>query len=430
MSRSWKFTVRRPSVLSACAGAAAPSVAPAPPPPSSVSTLAPVPPTAAPPTTPTTVTVTVTGASPTSAATGAGPTSAVTGTSPTSAATGAGPTSAAAPAVTSGSRIVTGMAGEQITVPPTTNRIAEQFPAHTITDLMLGVGPQLVAIPLNVKSIPFLRKVYPPIDGVPELFRNGGAVNMEDLLKLKPDVVSTLDNGATLRPFQTVSLPAIYMGFNTFPQLTQSITVAGNVYGGAAVTRAADYNKYFSAKYALVQDRLATLTPSQRPSVVHIASYPPLIIDGRMSIIDQWITLAGGTDLASSLPGAGTHAAVTMEQMLSWNPDIIIVETPGGDQGLAADTAQSVVVQLEKEPLWRNPSAVTNNRVLFNPQGLYPRDRFGPEEALQIQWAASVIHPEVFGNLDLRAEARTFYHTYFNYDLTDGDLDQIFQVSR
>jgi iron complex transport system substrate-binding protein len=88
------------------------------------------------------------------------------------------------------------------------------------------------------------------------------------------------------------------------------------------------------------------------------------------------------------------------------------------------------VVQLEKEPLWRNPSAVTNNRVLFNPQGLYPRDRFGPEEALQIQWAASVIHPEVFGNLDLRAEARTFYHTYFNYDLTDGDLDQIFQVSR
>lgn len=59
------------------------------------------------------------------------------------------------------------MAGEQITLPVTIDRIGEQFPAHTITDLMLGVGPRLVAIPLNVKSIPFLRKVYPPIVDVP-----------------------------------------------------------------------------------------------------------------------------------------------------------------------------------------------------------------------------------------------------------------------
>jgi iron complex transport system substrate-binding protein len=325
--------------------------------------------------------------------------------------------------------VVTGMAGEQISLPLTIDRIGEQFPAHTITDLMLGVGPRLVAIPLNVKSIPFLRKVYPPIVDVPELFQSGGAVNMEDLLKLKPDVVSTVDAAATLKPFQAIGMPALYMGFNTYPQLVQSISLAGQVYGGTATQRADDYNKYFNAKLDLVQSRLATLPASQRPSVVHIASYPPLVIDGGASLIGTWIALAGGTDAASGIPGAGTHVTISIEQLLSWNPDVVIVETPGGDQGLAADTGQSVVTELSKSPLWQNLQAVQSKRVYVNPQGLYPWDRFGPEEALQIQWAAKTLHPELFGDIDMRAVARSFYQTYFAYTPTDADLDQILAVN-
>ena len=34
------------------------------------------------------------------------------------------------------------------------NGFAEQFPAHTVTDIMLGVGSKLDAIPQNVSTIP------------------------------------------------------------------------------------------------------------------------------------------------------------------------------------------------------------------------------------------------------------------------------------
>jgi iron complex transport system substrate-binding protein len=320
---------------------------------------------------------------------------------------------------------VTDMTGAAITVPVTVNHIAEQFPAHTVTDIMLGAGDRIVAIPQNVKTIPLLQKIYPGITKVPELFKSGAPVNMEDLLTVKPDVVSALTGGDGAKPFTNAGIPSVVMNFNTFEEFPRSIQLAGDVYGGTAKERAAAFVEYFQTRYKFVQDRLASLPDSQRPSVVHISNYPPLVIDGGKSLIDEWIKLGGGTDAASS--SAGTHVTITVEQLLQWNPDVLIIQTPGGDQGFKANSGQSVIDQLAKAPGWNELNAVKTNRIYINPQGMYPWDRFGPEEALQIQWIAKTLHPDLFKDLDMRAEATTFYKNFFGYAISDAELDQIFQ---
>jgi iron complex transport system substrate-binding protein len=323
--------------------------------------------------------------------------------------------------------VVTDMSGTTVVVPRRVDRIAEQFPAHTVTDIMLGVGEKLVAIPQNVRTIPLLRKIFPPIAAVPELFRNGG-VNMEDLLALQPDLVSALDGGAVVKPFQTAGIPAVVMLFNTMDGLPRSITLAGDVYGAPAVARGKEFVRYFSGRLDFIRTRLENLPAGRRPSVVHISSYPPLVIDGGPSLIGEWIRLGGGRDAAR--PVSGTHVSITLEQLLAWNPDILIIQTPGGDQGLAANSGQSVIDDLAKAPGWQQLHAVANHRVYVNPQGMYPWDRFGPEEALQIQWVAKTLHPDRFTDLDMRAEAKGFYQNFFGYALSDAELDQIFQVGR
>lgn len=328
----------------------------------------------------------------------------------------------------SGTHVVTDIAGRVVTVPVTINRIAEQFPAHTVTDIMLGVGDKIIVIPPNVKTIPLLRKIHPGVAAIPELFRNGGGVNIEDLLAHNPDVVSTLDAGATLKPFETAGIPAVVMVFDRMPQFAPSITLAGEVYGGAAKEKAKTFVDYFNAKQAMIQRRLASLPDGDRPSVVHISSFPPLVIDGGPSLIGDWIRLAGGNDAAHAV--SGTHVTITPEQLLKWNPDVLIIQTPGGDQGLAANSGQSVIAALSKLPGWADLKAVKTGRVYINPQGMYPWDRFGPEEALQIQWAAKTLHPDRFKDIDMRAEARNFYKVFFQYTLSDADLDQIFQVGK
>lgn len=327
------------------------------------------------------------------------------------------------------SHTVTDMSGAKVSVPRKVDRIAEQFPAHTVTDLMLGVADKLVGISNNVKTLPFLAKVDPGITSVPELFKSGGPVNMEELLRHKPDVVSALpgDDG-TLKPFAEAGLPAVDLSFTTFPELVRSMTLAGQIYGGDANRRAQRYNAYFESKLKMVRSRLKTLPDSDKPGVVHIASFPPLVVDGGDSIIDQWIKFAGGTDAATGV--ASSHITVTFEQLLKWNPDVIIVETPGGDQGIAAGSGQSVVAALQKEPGWSGLKAVRSKHVYINPQGLYPWDRFGPEEALQIQWAAKTLHPDQFKDLDMRKVTRSFYQTFFGYDMSAAELDQMLGAHR
>jgi iron complex transport system substrate-binding protein len=323
---------------------------------------------------------------------------------------------------------VTDMNGVTVAVPVSVNRIAEQFPAHVSTDILLGVGDRLVAIPQNVKTIPLLRLVYPRITAVPELFRNGGGVSMEDLLALQPDIVSRGGGKATASPFAAVGIPSVSMGFSSFAQFPRSITLAGEVYGGGAKARAERFNAYFARRLAFIKARTAALPLAQRPSVVHISSFPPLVIDGGGTAIDEWITLAGGRDVASSVHG--THVSITMEQLLKWNPDVLIVETPGGDQGLAANPGASVLAALANTPGWDQLKAVKTGRVYLNPQGLYPWDRFGVEEALQIQWAAKTIHPELFRDFDMRAETCDFYHDFFDYTLSEAELDQMLGPAR
>ena len=128
-------------------------------------------------------------------------------------------------------------------------------------------------------------------------------------------------------------------------------------------------------------------------------------------MIGDWISLAGGNNAAHEV--SGTHVTITPEQLLKWNPDVLIIQTPGGDLGLAANSGQSVIDALSKLPGWSDLKAVRSNRIYIDPQGMYPWDRFGPEEALQIQWTAKTLHPDRFKDIDMRAEARNFYKMFF-----------------
>ncbi|WP_414449309.1 hypothetical protein AB4851_25525 [Burkholderia sp. 22PA0099] len=56
-----------------------------------------------------------------------------------------------------------------------------------------------------------------------------------------------------------------------------------------------------------------------------------------------------------------------------------------------------------------------------HPAGVFPWDRYGPEVALQVRWAAGVLHPEVFPAQQLIAQTQDFYRRFFGYALSAGD---------
>nr|WP_314399488.1 hypothetical protein [uncultured Campylobacter sp.] len=69
--------------------------------------------------------------------------------------------------------------------------------------------------------------------------------------------------------------------------------------------------------------------------------------------------------------------------------------------------------------------AIRNKQIYANPNGIFSWDRYGDEGALQILWAAKTIHPEIFGDIDLRAETKKFYKKFFDFGLGDEQFELI-----
>ncbi|HEY3893805.1 MAG TPA: ABC transporter substrate-binding protein [Pseudonocardiaceae bacterium] len=170
---------------------------------------------------------------------------------------------------------------------------------------------------------------------------------------------------------------------------------------------------------ATVTGATSKVPMEQRPSVLHVYSLNPLVVDGTGNIIDAWINAAGGRN-AAQIPGR--TRPVSIEQVQKWNPDVIIVASSAF---VANDTGTQTLDKLTADPIWSRLAAVRNHHAYINPTGGWHWDRYGIEGALQIQWAAKTLHPELFPNLNMVAQTRSFYSQFLHYQLSDEQANRM-----
>jgi iron complex transport system substrate-binding protein len=134
-------------------------------------------------------------------------------------------------------------------------------------------------------------------------------------------------------------------------------------------------------------------------------------------VIDDWIRIAGGSNAADVL---GNGRPVTLEQVAAWDPDVIIVGTAPNQQSRQA---------ILDDPRWRQITAVKTGHVFVNPSGAYLWDRHSAEAALQVLWAAKLLHPDLFLKLDIERETVEFYAKYFHHTLTHAEYLSILNAT-
>jgi iron complex transport system substrate-binding protein len=321
--------------------------------------------------------------------------------------------SLAASAAENGARQVVDDSGQSMTVPAEPMRIADAWYAHHVLLMTLGAGSRIVATVNHARSQPWMFKVLPSLNQAISV--EGTAFNVEELLADRVDLVFTSTGDRQALAYQQVGLPVMRMGYSDLVGLQRSMLATAHALGGAQpMARAQAYNQYLNTQLNNVQGKLSALTTEQRPRVLHIASVNPLKVDGSQTLIDDWIKIAGGRNAATGL--AGNMQVVSAEQLLAWQPDVVIVAAGAGDLSQAAQAP--LLVQLK---------AVQAGHVLRNPAGVFPWDRYGTEVALQIQWAAQQLHPELFRDVDMVEQTAAFYRQFFDYPLSEADARLILQ---
>ena len=324
---------------------------------------------------------------------------------------------AAAPA---GTRTFTDMAGHTITVPTNVVRIGDVWPANNEVVVLLGACNKLVATSTVSQSLPWIKTICPGFEKISAPFTIGD-VNLEELLKANPQVVITTTGGgksntssmtAMASTINRVGIPTVTFYMTNLDELKQTVLLTGKLLGPDETKKAEAWLKYFDSKLANIRHVLSTIPAGHEPTVLHVMSVSPIRVDARDTIIDAWIQAAGGVNAAKDV--FGVMSTVSIEQILNWNPDVIIVGTTEQDREAILSSAQ-----------WRRLKAVQQGRVYVNPKGVYSWDRHDAEEALQIQWAAKTLHPDKFQSLDIAKETKEFYRQFFKYNLTDDEVRAI-----
>ncbi|UAK25817.1 ABC transporter substrate-binding protein [Sphingomonas nostoxanthinifaciens] len=284
--------------------------------------------------------------------------------------------------------------------------IADLWFAHNAMTMMLGAAGSIRVTVDTPTAQPWMFRVAPELRRA-QIVANGSA-NAETLLGQGVKLAFTAQAPEAAR-LKALGIDARDMSFSDVPGMARSLRETASAIGTPlARQRLRDYEAYTAAVLRRLGASVGSLPEARKPRVLHLVSWSPLKADGANTMIDTWIRAAGGRNAADGL--IGNQKPISIEQIAQWNPDIIIVGGPAKGP--------------DDQP-WIGIPAMAGRRVVRNPAGVFPWDRYGPEFALQLQWAAKLFHPGEAGTGDMAAETQRFYRRFYGYHLTDAEAHRI-----
>lgn len=113
-----------------------------------------------------------------------------------------------------------------------------------------------------------------------------------------------------------------------------------------------------------------------------------------------------------------------MEQIYEWDPDIIFITN--FSPYLPEDFYNNSIDGHD----WSSVSAVKNGKVYKFPLGMYRWFPPSSDAPLALMWLAQKIQPELFADIDMDAEIKSYFEEYYGVTLTDEDVQNIYNPAR
>ncbi len=306
--------------------------------------------------------------------------------------------------------------GRQVEIPAKVERIACLCPESAYTLAMFGQGEKIVAVVNGIKRDMILTDMYPAIKALP-VPKSSGVINIEELLRTKPDVVfvkrDTSSNDAEVEKLNKIKVPFLVVDYNSMQEQQYAVEMIGKVVGEP--DKARKYTQYYQDCIKRVKDRTQDIDPQQRVRVYHSISEATRT-DVAGSLSGDWLQAAGAYNVSTQekLKILEGKYFASLEQILLWNPAVILVNETG------------VVNYILTNKQWAPLQAVKQQKVLQLPNGI---SRWGhpssPETPLAILWTAQTLYPDRFTDLDMVVESKSFYKAFFGLELSDEVVKNI-----
>ena len=239
-------------------------------------------------------------------------------------------------------------------------------------------------------------------------------LNYELLLSLEPDVIVGGFGGAnyigTAEMIQKrLKIPFViaygYGPGDSFDNLFSSIETIGKVI--EKETESKELCSLIEEKIDKVREFTSQIPEEDKPKV-YFSSRGAGSRLTRTHPLFAPLDIAGGINVAKDVPGASTATEVTVskEQIVAWNPDIIIV--PAKTTWTTSDRTEDILL----DPDLQTINAVENHSV-YNIIPTYFSGLPPHRSLVNTMYLAKLFHPEKFNHLDVEEEGNEIYTLFY-----------------
>lgn len=320
--------------------------------------------------------------------------------------------------------VFTDSTGREVELPANITRVAPSGPAAQM--ILYSVAPDSL-IGWGTKPSDAQKKYMDgkywnlPVFG--QFYGKNNTLNLEALIAADPQVIIDLgDMKKTHKEDmqgiqEQTGIPTIFIEANlkTFPDAYRQL---GKLLG--VEEQAEAIATYIEQTTAMAKTNAATIPENEKVSVMFGTGSTGLDVNAKNSIHADVIDIIGAVNAIEvpNVSSKGGGNTINMEQLMMFNPDVILFSEGGPYNTVATD------------PLWQGLDAITDGTYYEIPGKPYNWLSSPPSvnRIIGIPWLGNLIYPELY-QLDMVEEAKKFYSLFWHCNLSDDEAKDLLQNS-
>ncbi|MEG1448403.1 MAG: ABC transporter substrate-binding protein [Oscillospiraceae bacterium] len=337
---------------------------------------------------------------------------------------------------TTGTKTVVDMTGREVEIPADVKSVHATSPVGQ--NIMYSINPDKMAgwcTEMCAAESHFIAEKYCKLPVLGGNFGKNNKLNPEVVVKANPDIIlnigtindTTADEADKLQ--EQLGIPVI-VAESTAKNIDKCYDFLGDVLNEKETCQ--KLSTYCKNVIDTVTENSAKIADEDKVSVYYAEGSKGLETDPSGSPHAIVLDMVGCVNVADVETASGYgRAEVSPEQLLVWNPDMVII-CPDTNGAIFDGDVDSLYKQLKSENkgIWSELSAIQNGNFYEVPVGPFNWFDRPPSvnQILGLQWCGNLVYPEVY-DYDMKKVSKEFFDMFYHYDLTDEEYDLLLSHS-
>ncbi len=286
------------------------------------------------------------------------------------------------------------LSGSEVKIPRKVERVVDLITYETL--IAFKVMDKLVGVSKYAKTNILVKTAYPDIEKIPSP-GSSFSLNIEQLASLNPDIVIIWPHKPkVVEQVEALGIPVIKVKLYSYNDIKRLLWMLGVVFN--KMDRAKELIKDMDYVVNLVQERIKDIPEDKRVKVLYLWSKPTKVQGGKGTVHD-FITLAGGINVAAKDLPNKTYVNVDLEDIVKWNPEVIVI-------WYYAKYDEKTIL---KDPAWTTITAVKGKKVYKEPY----YEHWNMDASLFILWLAQKLYLDKFTDINFTSIADKYYNKWY-----------------